>query len=134
MTHKIQLDFATQVSVKTHLEGYIFLWLLTTRFVLFVFISLSGRGNAFPEVSLRTQVRHHRLCCLRVEFTRIKADVALLGAAKPPVIYKDIKYIFYDYDDAKNFVDDNIVTLEGLNITTRQGSRQGKRNQLYYFI
>lgn len=95
---------------------------------MFVFISLPGRGNAFPETSQRTQVRHHKLCCLRVEFTRIKADVALLGAAKPPVIYKDIKYIFYDYDDAKNFVDDNIVTLESLTITAGQESRQGKGN------
>lgn len=61
---------------------------------------------------LKTQVRHLRLYCLRLEFTRIKADVALLGSAKPHVIYKDILYIFYDYDDAKNFLDENIVTLK----------------------
>lgn len=95
---------------------------------MFVFISLTHRANAFPDMSLRTQVRHHRLCCFRLEFARIKADVALLGSAEPHVIYKDIKYIFYDYDDAKNFVDDNIVTLERLNIATGEESRKGNGN------
>lgn len=78
----------------------------------YLFISLIHRANALPETSPRTQVRHHRLCCLRLEFTRIKTYVALLGSAKLHVIYKDIKHSFYDYNDAKNFVDDNIVTLE----------------------
>lgn len=73
-------------------------------------------------------MRHHRLRCLTLEFTRIKADVALLRSAKTHVIYKDIKYIFYDYDDAKIFVDDNIVTLERLNITTGKESRKGNGN------
>lgn len=95
---------------------------------MFVFISLTHRANAFPDMSLQTQVRHHRLCCFRLEFARIKADVALLGSAEPHVIYKDIKYIFYDYDDAKNFVDDNIVTLERLNIATGEESRKGNGN------
>lgn len=54
--------------------------------------------------------------------------MALLGSAEPHVIYKDIKYIFYDYDDAKNFVDDNIVTLERLNITTGEEPRKGNGN------
>lgn len=92
---------------------------------MFVFISLTHRAKASPEMPLRSEVRHHRLCCLRLEFTRIKTDVALLGSAKPPVIYKDIKYIFYDYNDAKNFVDDSIVTSETLNITTGEESREG---------
>lgn len=81
---------------------------------------------------LRTEVRHHRLRCLGLEFTRIKADVALLGSAKPHVIYKDIKYIFYDYNDAKNFVDDSIVTSERLHITTGEESREGNGNEFLW--
>lgn len=77
---------------------------------------------------LKTQVRHHRLCCLRLEFTKIKADVALLGSAKPHVAYKDLLYIFYYYNDVKKNVDDNIVTLERLNIKTEEESRKGNRN------
>lgn len=90
---------------------------------------MTHKANAFPEMSLRTQVRHHRLCCLRLEFTRIKADVASHGSAKPRVIYKDIKYIFYDYDDAKNFVDNNIVTLERQNITAAEKSQKRNGNE-----
>lgn len=48
------------------------------------------------------------------------------GSAKPHVIYKDIKYIFYDYDDAKNFVDNNIVTLERWNVTAAEKSQKKK--------
>lgn len=48
------------------------------------------------------------------------------GSAKPHVIYKDIKYIFYDYDDAKNFVDNNIVTLERRNVTAAEKSQKKK--------
>lgn len=42
------------------------------------------------------------------------------------MIYKDIKYIFYDYDDAKNFVDNNIVTLERWNVTAAEKSQKKK--------
>lgn len=52
--------------------------------------------------------------------------MALLGSAKQHVICKDITHSCYDYNDAKNFVDHNIVTLERLIITTGEESR--KRN------
>lgn len=77
-------------------------------------------------MSLRTQVRHYRVCCLRLEFTRTKTDVALLGSAKLHVIYTDIKHSCYDYNDAKNVVNHNIVALERLIITT--GGESRKRN------
>lgn len=50
--------------------------------------------------------------------------MALLGSAKRHVICKDIKHSCYDYNDAKNFVDHNIVTLERLIITTGEESRK----------
>lgn len=66
---------------------------------------------------------------LWLQFTRIKADVASLESAMLLVIYIDIKYIFYDYDDAKNFVDNNIVVLKNAgNITTTVDSEEVETN------
>lgn len=42
------------------------------------------------------------------------------------MIYTDIKHSCYDYNDAKNVVNHNIVTLERLIITT--GGESRKRN------
>lgn len=55
--------------------------------------------------------------------------MASLEPAKPLVIYKDIKYIFYDYDDAKIFVDNHIVVLKSIeNITSTVDSEEVETN------
>lgn len=59
--------------------------------------------------------------------------MALVGSAKLNLIYKDIKHNFYDYNDAKNFVGDTIVTLERLIITTGEELRKGNGNLILLY-
>lgn len=59
--------------------------------------------------------------------------MALLGSAKLYVIYEDIMHSFFHYDVAKSFVDDTIVTLERLIITTGEELRKGNGNLILLY-
>lgn len=65
--------------------------------------ALSKHTSTYPAIAKATQASWKRLISLKVDYADLKLDMSILLPAKLRIHSEGHKFLFYDYDDAKQF-------------------------------
>lgn len=57
----------------------------------------------YPAIAKATQAPRKSLISLKVDYADLKLDMSILFPAKLRILSEGHKFLFYDYDDAKQF-------------------------------
>lgn len=65
--------------------------------------ALSKHISTYPDIAKATQASWKRPISLKVGYADLKLDMSILLPAKLRILFEGHKFLFYDYNDAKQF-------------------------------